>query len=322
MKTDKIRWLPLFLLTLVVGCAVYEPVSVPAGAEHATTQAFVRLESPIPWNEAQTLHRGIKYIKLAFDEPRIMKAYLMRIDLQTPGLKFTGTGRADKWGEPMPDVTNRVVIIRTRRQRTADFMNELRKPVAEGGRGLDVAVAFNSSPWEPWEKPFTHTYADPYGIQISDGIVVNTGGGYGGTFAIGKDGKAFIARQIPKEQYGELALAHTGFGVVMENGESLVKPTDTALAPRMAYGLSADKRWLYVLAVDGRQEEWSLGASHHDLVAILRAAGASDAINMDGGGSTSLVHWDESIGKPVMVNRHDDKGSARAVAMSIGIYFE
>jgi hypothetical protein len=321
MKTDKTRLLLLLLLTLVVGCAMYEPAAVPAGAENAATQAVVRVESPLRWNEAQTLHRGIKYLKLEFDEPRMIQAYLVRIDLKTRGLKFTGTGRADRWGEPMLDVTNRVTIIRTRRQTTVNFMRQLRKPVAEGGRGLDAVLAFNSAAWEPWEKPFTHRYAYPYGLQISDGVIINKGGG-GGTFAVRKDGSAFIARRIPQEQHGELSLAHTGFGVIMENGKSLAKPGDTALAPRMAYGLSANKRWLYVLAVDGRQEGWSLGANMHDLVAILRAAGASDALNMDGGGSTSLVHWDESRGRPVMLNRHDERGSARSVAMNIGIYFE
>ena len=192
--------------------------------------------------------------------------------------------------------------------------------MAEGGRGLDAVLAFNSAAWEPWEKRLPT--ATPIPMVFSDLGWGHHQQGAAADLRRQKDGSAFIARRIPQEQHGELSLAHTGFGVIMENGKSLAKPGDTALAPRMAYGLSANKRWLYVLAVDGRQEGWSLGANMHDLVAILRAAGASDALNMDGGGSTSLVHWDESRGRPVMLNRHDERGSARSVAMNIGIYFE
>ena len=51
----------------------------------------------------------------------------------------------------------------------------------------------------------------------------------------------------------------------------------------------------------------------------LLAAGASDAINMDGGGSTTLVYWDEKENKLVSLCRHTLGGYERYVASSIGI---
>ena len=75
------------------------------------------------------------------------------------------------------------------------------------------------------------------------------------------------------------------------------------------------------LAVDGRQEGWSLGADYHDLVEFMRDAGASDAINMDGGGSTTMIYWDGK--RVVRVNRHDPKRMYwRKNGVNMGIYIE
>jgi exopolysaccharide biosynthesis protein len=112
----------------------------------------------------------------------------------------------------------------------------------------------------------------------------------------------------------------------MKNGEPTLvrkKGSKPELAPRTALGLSADGRWLYALVVDGRQKGYSDGADMEDLIAVMKAAGASDAINMDGGGSSTLVFWDEEKKSAVIPNRHDAKRqSYRPVAINLGFYFE
>ena len=47
----------------------------------------------------------------------------------------------------------------------------------------------------------------------------------------------------------------------------------------------------------------------------------SDALNMDGGGSTSLVVFDREKKSPVMLN-HQPHGSVRKVALNLGITFD
>jgi hypothetical protein len=58
--------------------------------------------------------------------------------------------------------------------------------------------------------------------------------------------------------------------------------------PRSAIGFSRDSSRLYIAAVDGRQAA-SAGMTLAELADLLRAEGAWDALNFDGGGSTALV---------------------------------
>jgi hypothetical protein len=59
--------------------------------------------------------------------------------------------------------------------------------------------------------------------------------------------------------------------------------------PRTAIGWSADRARLFFGVVDGRQPPYSDGMSLRELSWLFRRIGASDALNLDGGGSTALV---------------------------------
>jgi len=59
-------------------------------------------------------------------------------------------------------------------------------------------------------------------------------------------------------------------------------------APRSAFGLTATGEALLV-TVDGRSPSESIGATLQELTEIMRRLGAVDAVNLDGGGSTTLV---------------------------------
>ena len=94
----------------------------------------------------------------------------------------------------------------------------------------------------------------------------------------------------------------------------------TEVHPRTSFGLTADRKTLVILAVDGRQPGYSEGATRADLAEILLREGCTDAVNMDGGGSTSLVVFDHESGRPVMLNHHA-KGYVRKTALNLGITF-
>ena len=269
------------------------------------------LES-LDWSKAVPVQKGVMYLRIEAERPRLMKINILRIDLKTPGLDFITTDRDENWGKAMPDCEG--YIIRTKRQRTRDFMMEART------KGMNMIVAVNAAPWGPWKKPFNHKYANPSGVNILNGKVISDHQGKGPVFVIYKDGTPAIEKRLVVEDYPNIKVAVSGFSIVAKDGKSTFK--DKSLAPRTAYGISADKRYIYILAVDGRQKDWSMGMTCQEAGEWLLAAGASDAINMDGGGSTTLIYWDEKAKKMVSLCRHTKSGYERLVGSSLGIFIK
>ena len=271
------------------------------------------------WTRPVALREGVSVKALALEEPRLMKAYIARVDLSTPGIGFTATDRAENWGETMPDYTNRTVLIDTKRETTAAFMARRR------AQGLDVELAVNTAPWGPWVPPFTHTYGSFKGWNVSGGVELSHGKNpkKGAFIVVRKDGRVDATPRVPVAETNSVAIAMCGFGMIMTNGVptfSVAHPRPAQLAPRTALGVTADRKTLVVLVVDGRQPGYSLGADIEDLYNILRKEGVTDAVNMDGGGSSSLVVYDRAAGRPLMVN-HQPRGTERKNALNFGIFF-
>ena len=271
------------------------------------------------WDSAKTLYTGIKLLQLRSKTPRLLRYYIMRIDLHTPGLSFVSTGRDRDWDKPMPDYPK--LKIRTRRITTAEFMRNARAPRKAGGPGLNMVVAFNAAPWRPWVPPYNHKYGDPPGTMISNGVVVSERAKQNPMFVIRRDGRADIVAELDKRDYPKIKEALPGFSIIARNAK-VVKgiERDKGIHPRTAFGLSRDRRYMYVLVVDGRQKDWSIGATLAETAKILIDAGACDALNMDGGGSSSMCVWDRRKKKPVLINRHDaNRKYMRPVASNVGI---
>jgi hypothetical protein len=82
-------------------------------------------------------------------------------------------------------------------------------------------------------------------------------------------------------------------------------------SPRSAFGLDSRGRYLF-LVVDGGKESYSTGLTLRELAATMKAFGASDAINLDGGASTSLAVGNTLINRP-------SEGRERALANALVI---
>ncbi|MET9697360.1 phosphodiester glycosidase family protein [Streptomyces sp. NPDC006529] len=88
-------------------------------------------------------------------------------------------------------------------------------------------------------------------------------------------------------------------------------PND-ASAPRTAVGLSRDGRTLRLVTVDGRQRD-SAGLTLTGLGRLMHGLGAHDALNLDGGGSTTLLAARSGTSRLDLENSPSD-GAARKVA--------
>jgi len=86
--------------------------------------------------------------------------------------------------------------------------------------------------------------------------------------------------------------------------------------PRTAAGLTEEGRVLVLLVVDGRQPGWSVGMTLPELADLMVELGAFEAMNLDGGGSSSFCYRNPETG--VMLKNRPSDGRFRGVACHLG----
>ena len=119
------------------------------------------------------------------------------------------------------------------------------------------------------------------------------------------------ARATVREAVGGFpALLRDGAPILAE--QTVGASFSTARHPRTAIGWTPDDRLLLVV-VDGRQPEWSAGMSLDEMTWLFQSLGASDALNLDGGGSTAMVV------RGSVVNRPSDREGERAVGNALAL---
>ena len=114
--------------------------------------------------------------------------------------------------------------------------------------------------------------------------------------------------------------AISGDQVLLRDG--VVQPVDARkLEPRTAVGFSASGERMWLVTVDGRQPG-SRGMSKRELGALLKSFGASTALNLDGGGSSTLLA--RSPGEPAaeLRNHPSSHGEERPVPNGLGFSTE
>jgi hypothetical protein len=82
--------------------------------------------------------------------------------------------------------------------------------------------------------------------------------------------------------------------------------------PRAALGISEE--WLVAVACDGRRSNVDGGLSMLELADVMVELGAESAINLDGGGSTTLVHRGHLLNRPYSSQDQPAPASRRVVS--------
>lgn len=246
----------------------------------------------------------------------MLKINAVRVDLTRPEIQFHSTPRAADWGKAMPDSPE--YVIRTRRQRTRDYLSQARLSKEDGGYGLNMVLAVNAAPWVPWVSPFTHTYADQLGLAVSDGLLVCAGNARP-SLLIYRDKRVELGTLPSDADVQNLQIAVSGFAFVLQDGKV---SGDSILHPRTGYGISKDRKFLVLLTIDGRQKGWSLGAGSIEVGQWLKHFGAWDGLNMDGGGSTSLAYLVPGEKQEMIRLLNQPPGGERRVGNNLGVYLD
>ncbi len=157
--------------------------------------------------------------------------------------------------------------------------------------GHDVVAAFNADFFDMFGN------FKPSGVCIKNSRVVCGADSGRSFFGVLNDNTPVISNFAENPEYlNMLKSAVSGREIFLRGGElhelSLLEAFSYVRHPRTSAAVLKDGRFL-ILVVDGRLPEHSNGASVVDLARIMQSLGATDAINLDGGGScTFLVKTD------------------------------
>lgn len=110
---------------------------------------------------------------------------------------------------------------------------------------------------------------------------------------------------------GRVAVTARAEGFAPPQAPAFFRTFVSARQPRTLAGVRSDGTLLLV-TVDGRRPGWSAGMTLPEAARLMRSLGARDALNLDGGGSSTMTVRGE------VVNRPSDRGGERPV--SDGVY--
>lgn len=267
-----------------------------------------------PWQPRWTPRfLGVELTRLQLDQPRLLCLVAVRIDLQAPGLRWLATPPAAADAAPLAPPGRHVG--ETVGRLTSSFLRE---------HALQLAI--NAAPFGPVVDE-EGLLMDVAGLQVSQGRLVSGQARRYPALMLMRDGSARIVQ--PPFDLDGVDNAVGGFDVVLRQGVPLFAPGAgatgahaTALHPRTAAGISADGRHLLLLVVDGRQPGFSLGVSLAELADLLLGLGAAEGINLDGGGTSTLV-VQSAEGQPQVLNQpihRGQPGRERVSASHLGLW--
>ena len=247
-------------------------------------------------------------------------AHVVRIDLTDPDIQFFITPRISGWS-----LENRETAGMT----VSNFLYL---------NSLQVAVNANNfhDPGTADSPDYLAAEGTPFevgGVSVCRGQVVSVQESSvdAGTFMFATNNQpTFVPTNWPAHSTAGMFTVVSGLYTILVNGVNVGSnyisfPESDArhgVQPRTAFGLSQDRHYFYLLTIDGRQSGYSDGARDWRTAAWLVLAGAWDGVNMDGGGSTTMVMAD-STGRPIELNRSSAipaSGRERTVGSHLGVF--
>jgi hypothetical protein len=260
--------------------------------------AFRPAEQP----EERDLFQGVHYIREVRRSPHPMVIHVITIDLNAPGIAFAVTSPDSSAGMEVLAQTTSAFL----------FVNQ-------------TQIAINADGWGPWHDispldyyPHSGDPVDVAGYAASAGDIYSEARIDFPTLFISEDSTVSFEKPA-----GTVYNAVSGKNMLIRNG-SLIGDSPSYYDqrhPRTAVGLDATGHVLILVVVDGRQPGYSVGASMSELADIMLFYGSFTALNLDGGGSSTLVI--EQNGGPKVLNspiHNYIPYRERPIANHLGVY--
>ena len=233
-------------------------------------------------SQQRSLFQGIIYKRDVRSIPRPLAIHVVTIDLTAPGVKVLVTP-----GKSTPDQTKIPTEINA--QTTSEFLQEFKLQLA-----INASFFYPFREVTPWDYyPRTGDRANVVGQAIANG---STYSAVESNFPVlcfsASEGRAQILAkgECPKSTLHAVA----GNQLLIERGNPVglnpeTRNSDNRPYPRVAAAIDKNGQKLWLIAIDGKQPLYSEGATIAELTKILTELGVHTALNLDGGGSTTLV---------------------------------
>lgn len=243
--------------------------------------------------------------------PRPVVVNILEIDMTAPGVRLE---MSPGNGEAPGEIT---------RETTRSFVDRI-------GAQIGINVGFYDT-----RANYGGLNTDLVHLAASNGDVYSPANGEEWVFDVTRDGKPRIAKADGTNATtvaGRAVHNAAGGNQPMLVGGKVVAPPESAytkaLNPHTAVGVSRDGKKVYLMTVDGRQNGYSEGMRTDEMAEMLLQFGAWDAVNFDGGGSTTLVIDDspnQTQDARVLNSPSDNAsptkpGSERVVANSLAVF--
>lgn len=255
---------------------------------------------PQPAEKSQELFQGIYYSRQVRQSPRPMVIHVVQVDLRAEGISLLVTP-----GEPKAELP---LTARTTSQFLEDF---------------NLQLAVNGDGFTPWRSnspldvyPRNGDRVAPIGLAASQGVQYSDFTDNEPVLYIGRNNRAQF-----NNPGGKIYNAIAGNLMLVARGQ-ILSGLDGETQPRTALAIDRRGRTLLILVVDGRQPGYSEGSTLAELAELILEFGGYQGMNMDGGGSSTLVRAGAS-GKAQVLNSPIDQGipgRERVVGNHLGIY--
>lgn len=281
-------WLFLPLFFVLLGLLVY--------GYYAGRPAMVEVREEI--------YPGIVYYRRVHYVPRTMVAHIVTVDLRVQGVDVLVTP---------PDRRGRQVDTPLDARTTSQFAREFGVQVAINGDGF--TPWWSNTPWDYY--PRVGDPVRPHGLAASRRISYGDFIRNGPTLFINERKQATFGVPI-----GKVNNAISGMSWLVKDKQPVPDLNDTRIAPRTAIGLDGPATRLILIVVDGRQPFYSEGVTVQEMAELMIFYGGDNAINLDGGGSSTLVIQDPQTGEYKVVNSPINFiwGRERPVANHFGVF--
>ncbi|MFZ5819089.1 MAG: SH3 domain-containing protein [Chloroflexota bacterium] len=265
---------------------------------------LTRLGENAPSQLAQRIFPGVTYYRKEAQTPRKFVTHVLAIDMRSNGLQFLVTP---------PSHSNGTVCTRT----TSKFLAEFGMRIAINGDGFDYLDPATYNP-------------DDYCPNGGDPVKVKSyAASRGNVYSARLPGRPILyinANNVVSfdTPSGKVHNAISGDRMMVLKGKAVSGLDNTTLEPRTAVGLNQNGRWMMLVVVDGRQPGYSEGVTFAELANLMIPLSIYTGINLDGGGSSTMV-IEGADGKPFVINSPIDElqaGKERAVANHLGIYLK